>query len=104
MGVRVGGGLDMKRIKAIVILLLGAAAAVLFALSSQKVVLDSAAEYTMDPNGALYLLSSDSTLTKVSADGRLEWTLTLPTESEDGNNVRYGQIASDRSGGLYITS
>ena len=94
----------MKRIKAIVILLLGAAAAVLFALSSQKVVLDSAAEYTMDPNGALYLLSSDSTLTKVSADGRLEWTLTLPTESEDGHNVRYGQIASDRSGGLYITS
>lgn len=94
----------MKRIKAIVILLLGVLAAALFAVNGQKVTLESAAAYTIDPNGALYLLSSDSVLTKVSADGQLEWTLALPTESEDGNGLRYGEIISDRSGGLYVTS
>ncbi len=94
----------MKWIKSLAILLFSVLAAAVFAVHSLRVELDSAAAYTMDPDGNLYLLSSDAVLTKVSSAGRVEWELSLPTESEGGAGIRYNALISDRSGSLFITA
>ena len=94
----------MKWIRVIVIILLSALAAAFFAAGIRTVELQSADRFTIDPNGDLYLLSSAGVLQKVSPDGKLEWSQTLPSESEDGNSLRYGQMISDRSGSVFIVS
>ena len=92
----------MKWIKRCVVVILSAAASVLFALSSQQVEVDSASAWTIDPNGSLYLLREDAVLQKLSSQGKLEWAVTLPAENEEGTALRYRDIISDNSGSLYL--
>ena len=78
----------MKWIKRCVVVILSAAASVLFALSSQQVEVDSASAWTIAPNGSLYLLREDAVLQKLSSQGKLEWAVTLPAENEEGTALR----------------
>lgn len=93
----------MRWIKTAVSLGLGLLAAVVFTVAGQRVPLDRTAAYTCDPSGNLYLLSDLPALSKVTPEGRLEWSLALPIQGEDGVSLRYGAVVSDRSGGIYVT-
>ena len=93
----------MRWIKTVVSLCAGVLAAVVFVAVSQRAALDCTAAYTCDPSGNLYLLSDEPALTKVTPEGRLEWSVPLPTQGEDGVSLRYGCVVSDRSGGVYVT-
>lgn len=84
-------------------LCLGLLAAAVWTAASQQVALDRTAAYTCDPSGNLYLLSGGSTLSKVTAEGLLAWSLPLPTQGEDGISLRYGMVVSDRGGSVYVT-
>lgn len=93
----------MRWMRTVVSLCLGVAAAVVFAAVSQRVTLDRTAAYTCDPGGNLYILSDEPVLSKVTPEGRLEWSISLPTQGEDGISLRYGCVISDRSGSVYVT-
>lgn len=93
----------MRWMRTAVSLCLGLLAAVVFTVFSQQVELDHAAAYTCDRSGDLYLLSGGSVLSKVTPEGLLAWSLSLPTQGEDGVGLRYGAVVSDRSGSIYVT-
>lgn len=93
----------MRWMRTAVSLCLGLAAAVVFAAASQRVALDRTAAYTCDPSGNLYLLSNEPELSKVTPEGLLEWSVSLPVQGENGVSLRYGAVVSDRSGSVYVT-
>lgn len=93
----------MKWIRIMISLGLGILAAVGFVYVSQRVELDSAAPYTYDPSGNLYLLTGAPALLKVTPEGLMEWSISLPRTREDGGGIRYGTVVSDRSGSVYVT-
>ncbi|MGO5115172.1 HAMP domain-containing protein [Candidatus Avoscillospira sp. LCP25S3_F1] len=94
----------MKWIKISVIVLLGVAAALWFAVTGQRVALDGTEAFAFDAAGSLYLLSDEGTLTRVSPDGRRLWTVQLDRETEDGDLMRYEDLVVDRNGSLYIAA
>lgn len=94
----------MKWIRFIVIALVSALTAGLFALHSQTVELDPAISSTIVPTGDLFLLSETGELTKLSQQGRLLWTVRLAEENEDGDLLRYSHMISDRSGSVYLVA
>lgn len=93
----------MRWMRTVASLCLGLAAAVVFVAVSQRVALDRTAAYTCDPSGNLYLLSDGPALSKVTPEGLLEWSVSLPVQGEDGVSLRYGAVVSDRSGSVYVT-
>ena len=94
----------MKWIRVSLIVLAGILAGVLFAAHDQRVEVDPAAGYTVDPMGNLYLLSEEAVLTKISSQGQWLWDVELPGENADGEALRYLDLISDNSGGLYLVT
>ena len=94
----------MKWIRVSLIVLAGILAGVLFAAHDQRVEVDPAAGYTVDPMGNLYLLSEEAVLTKISSQGQWLWDVELPGENADGEALRYLDLISDSSGSLYLVA
>lgn len=92
----------MKWIKISVIVILSVLVSVWFAAASRQVTVDGTEDFAFDSNGNLYLLSDEEVLTKVSPQGRQQWSVQLDRENEDGNALRYLDIIADNSGSIYL--